>query len=246
MGSLVAGCHAFGFDFAETERALRTSFVDTRPHRGYTLPLISIFSPRKTERALAATFGETAIDDLWINYFCVAANITQAALHVFRGGSVWKAMRASGSFPGLLPPVPLGGDLLADGGVLDNLPVEVMQGLNPGPVLGSDTSQDVDLEVDPALEWAPTPWQELVQRLRGGRMRLPGAATVLFRAIECRQLAHRRKQRSGASFLFDLPVGDYGMLDFPKIDAIIEAGYRYALAAIGSLPAAIPRARQQS
>jgi predicted acylesterase/phospholipase RssA/CRP-like cAMP-binding protein len=241
MGSLVGACHAFGFDFRQTEQALRASFVDTRPHRGYTLPLVSVFSPRKTERALAAIFGDTAIEDLWINYFCVASNITRAALHLFRDGPVRMAMRASGSFPGLLPPVPLRGDLLVDGGVLDNLPVEVMRGLCPGPVLVSDTSQDVDLEVDPAMERAPTPAEMLIQRLRGAPRRIPGAATVLFRAIESRQLAHRRKQRAVAAFVFDLPVGDYGLIDFPQIDAIIEAGYRYAVEAMGSLPAAIPR-----
>ena len=243
MGSLVAGCHAFGFDFQETVRALRASFVDTRPHRGYTLPLVSVFSPAKTERALSATFGDTAIEDLWINYFCVASNITRAALHLFRRGPLWKAMRASGSFPGLLPPVPLDGELLVDGGVLDNLPVDVLRGLCPGPALVSDTNQDVDLEVDPSLERAPTVAEAMMGRLRGGRAGVPGPATVLFRAVECRQLVHRRQQRAGAAFLFDLPVGEYGLLDFPRIDAIVEAGYRWAVEAIRSLPPQIPRRR---
>jgi NTE family protein/lysophospholipid hydrolase len=242
MGSLVAACRAFGFDHVETERALRASFVDTRPHRGYTLPLVSVFSPRKTERALRATFGETAIEDLWVNYFCVASNITRATLHVFRRGPVWRAMRASGSFPGLLPPVPLDGELLVDGGVLDNLPVEVMQGLCPGPVLVSDTSQDVDVAVDPGLDWSPTAAQALMRRLRGAQPLVPGAATVLFRAIECRQLAHRRQQRAAADFLFDLPVGGHGLIDFMRIDDIIEAGYRHGQAVLPGLPSRIPRA----
>jgi predicted acylesterase/phospholipase RssA/CRP-like cAMP-binding protein len=240
MGSLVAGCHAFGFDHAQTERALRASFVDTRPHRGYTLPLVSVFSPRKTERALRETFGDTAIEDLWLNYYCVASNITRAAVHVFRRGPLWRAMRASGSFPGLLPPVPLGGELLVDGGVLDNLPVEVMRGLSPGPVMVSDTTPDVDLEVDATLERAPTALEAIAERLRG-RSRVPGAVTVLLRAVECRQLAHRRQQRTGAAFVFDLPLAGFGLIDFPRIDAILAAGYRYASDAIRSLPAAIPR-----
>jgi NTE family protein len=243
MGSLVGACHAFGFDPAQTERALRASFVDTRPHRGYTLPLVSVFSPRKTERALQATFGQSAIEDLWINYFCVASNITRASLHVFRRGPAWKAMRASGSFPGLLPPVPMSGELLVDGGVLDNLPVEVMRGLCPGPVLVSDTTQDVDMAVDAALDWSPTATEALLRRLRGAPPLVPGAATVLFRAIECRQLAHRRQQREGAAFVFDLPVGGYGLIDFMRIDAIVEAGYRHARTVMPDLPAQIPRAR---
>ena len=243
MGSLVAACHAFGFLFADTVATLRRTFVDTRPHRGYTVPLVSVFSPRKTEKALQAVFGDTAIEDLWLNYFCVAANLTRASVHVFRRGPAWRAMRASGSFPGLLPPVPHHGDLLVDGGVLDNLPVDLMQTLCPGPVLVSDTSQDFDLNVDPGLEWSPSPTELLLERLKPGRprTRVPGAATVLLRALECHQAGHRRRQRAAAAFVFDLPVGRYGLIDFPDIDPIVEAGYRYAITAVEGLPPRIPR-----
>jgi len=245
MGSLVAACHAFGFAFPETVGTLRRTFVDTRPHRGYTVPLVSVFSPRKTEKALHAAFGDTPIEDLWINYFCVAANLTRATLHVFRRGPVWKAMRASGSFPGLLPPVPHHGDLLVDGGVLDNLPVDLMQSLCPGPVLVSDTALDFDLNVDPGLEWSPSPTELLLERFKPGgkRTRVPGAATVLLRALECHQAGHRRRQRAGAAFVFDLPVGGYGLIDFPSLDPIVEAGYRYSTTAIEALPPEIPRQR---
>ena len=88
MGSLVAACHAFGFAFPATMDTLRRTFVDTRPHRGYTVPIVSVFSPRKTEKALHAVFGDTPIEDLWINYFCIAANLTRATVHVFRRGPV--------------------------------------------------------------------------------------------------------------------------------------------------------------
>jgi len=245
MGSLVAACHAFGFPFPGTVETLRRTFVDTRPHRGYTVPLVSVFSPRKTEKALHAVFGDTPIEDLWINYFCVAANLTRATLHVFRRGPVWKAMRASGSFPGLLPPVPHHGDLLVDGGVLDNLPVDLMQSLCPGPVLVSDTALDFDLNVDPGLEWSPSPTELLLERFKPGgtRTRVPGAATVLLRALECHQAGHRRRQRAGAAFVFDLPVGRYGLIDFPSLDPIVDAGYRYARTAIEALPPEIPRQR---
>ena len=166
MGSLVGACHAMGFDFARTVDTLDRTFVKTRPHRGYTLPLVSVFAPRKVERALEEVFADTRIEDLWLNYFCVATNLTHARLDVFRRGPVCRAMRASGSFPGLLPPVPFAGDLLVDGGLLDNLPVELLQGLCPGPVIASDTYQDEDLGVDPALERSPSALAAALQRLR--------------------------------------------------------------------------------
>jgi hypothetical protein len=64
---------------------------------------------------------------------------------------------------------------------------------------------------------------------------------VLLRALECHQAGHRRRQRAGAAFVFDLPVGRYGLIDFPSIDPIVEAGYGYATTAIERLPPEIPR-----
>jgi predicted acylesterase/phospholipase RssA len=129
--------------------------------------------------------------------------------------------------------------------VLDNLPVHLMQSLCPGPVLVSDTALDFDLNVDPGLEWSPSPTELLLERFKPGgkRTRVPGAATVLLRALECHQAGHRRRQRAGAAFVFDLPVGGYGLIDFPSLDPIVEAGYRYATTAIEALPPEIPRQR---
>jgi predicted acylesterase/phospholipase RssA/CRP-like cAMP-binding protein len=243
MGSLVGACHALGFDFASTVDTLESTFVKTRPHRGYTLPLVSVFAPRKVERAMEEVFADTRIEDLWLNYFCVATNLTRARLEVFRRGPVFRAMRASGSFPGLLPPVPFAGDLLVDGGLLDNLPVELLQGLCPGPVLASDTYQEEDLGVDRALERSPTALAAVLQHLRppSRRRGVPGPATVVLRSMDVHQLVHRRAQRAAAAFVFKLPLEGFGLIDFPKIGPIVEAGYRYAAAAISSLPAEIPR-----
>ena len=59
--------------------------------------------------------------------------------------------------------------------------------------------------------------------------------------MDVRQIVHRRAQRAAAAFVFNLPLEGFGLIDFPKIGAIVEAGYRYAAGAISSLPAEIPR-----
>src|SRR5262249_48857752 len=152
MGSMPAATHALGWNDQDTVRAFREVFVDTAlPTQAYTLPLLSVFSPHRGERAMRHAFGDTMIEDLWLPYFCVAANITRGALVVQRRGLLWRAMRASGSFPGLFPPVPEHGELLVDGGLLNNLPIDVMQSLCPGPVIASDVSREVELQVDPEL-----------------------------------------------------------------------------------------------
>ena len=82
-------------------------------------------------------FGHLSIEDLWHRYFCVSSNLTKGHLQVHTTGPVWQAVRASISIPGLFPPVNSGnGDVLVDGAVMNNLPVDVMRSLNGGgPVL---------------------------------------------------------------------------------------------------------------
>jgi len=63
------------------------------------------------------------IEDLRIPYFCVSANCTTARAVYHHTGSLWKYVRASMTILGLFPPVWDNGQLLVDGGYMDNLPV---------------------------------------------------------------------------------------------------------------------------
>jgi len=57
----------------------------------------------------------------------VSANLTRAEEVVHERGQLWQAVRASLSLPGIFPPVYFDGDLLIDGGALDNVHAEVMR-----------------------------------------------------------------------------------------------------------------------
>ncbi len=64
------------------------------------------------------------IEDLWIPYFCVSANLTKRKAHVHDSGPLWQACRASASLPLLIPPTVLpgpDGGTLMDGGLMNNL-----------------------------------------------------------------------------------------------------------------------------
>ena len=65
--------------------------------------------------------------DLWLPFFCVSTNLTRSHVEVHDRGDAATAIRASVAIPGVLPPVPFDGDLLVDGGVLNNLPCDVMR-----------------------------------------------------------------------------------------------------------------------
>ncbi|HKZ73892.1 MAG TPA: patatin-like phospholipase family protein, partial [Steroidobacteraceae bacterium] len=51
-------------------------------------------------------------------------------------GELWRWLRASVAIPGVLPPVMHRGEVLVDGGAMNNLPVDVMRELGRGPVIG--------------------------------------------------------------------------------------------------------------
>src|SRR5439155_4922527 len=75
---------------------------------------------------LAQPYGTIAsFDDLPIPFRCVATDMVRAEPVVLQQGSLATALRATMALPGLFPPVERDGRLLADGGMLDNVPADV-------------------------------------------------------------------------------------------------------------------------
>jgi predicted acylesterase/phospholipase RssA/CRP-like cAMP-binding protein len=234
MGSLAAASWASGGDWRQTVRAFDEVFVKTKTWRAYTLPVISVFDPGALESALERTFGERRIEDLWTHFLCVATNVTRATAQIFERGSLGRAVRASGAFPGLLPPVPVAGELLVDGGLMTNLPVEMLAERCPGPIVANDVSREVEMEVDPGLEESPSPAAWLWRRLREGKEAndFPRLGPLLLRSIDCREVARRPERQQAASVYLVPPVGRFGLVDFGALDEIVEAAYRYSLDAL--------------
>lgn len=93
-----------------------------------TLPIISLFSGFYLDKGLAYVLGEKqSIEDLWLPFFCVTANLTKGDSQVFNSGLIWQVVRASMTIVGLLPPMNIDGDLHVDGGYVNNIPVDVMR-----------------------------------------------------------------------------------------------------------------------
>jgi NTE family protein len=82
------------------------------------------------------------------------------SLIVLREGRLLEAVLASSAVPGVFPPVELGGRLLADGHVLDNVPASVARGLIDGP----SVVLAVDVSTTPELQTAPKNAFDVVNR----------------------------------------------------------------------------------
>lgn len=83
-------------------------------------------------------------DQLPIPFRCTATDIVTGESIVLSKGNLALAIRASMSLPGIFPPVDLDGRLLVDGGIMDNLPVDVVK------AMGADIVIAVNIGTPPA------------------------------------------------------------------------------------------------
>ena len=88
-------------------------------------------------------------------FFCVSSDLTTGRIHDHRDGQLWRALRASVALPGILPPVTHHGHLLVDGGVMNNLPVDVMRehAIGAGPIIACDITGEIDLQARDDALW---------------------------------------------------------------------------------------------
>ena len=77
------------------------------------------------DQAVLPTYNVTNFDQLPIPFRCVATDLTTGNKKVFDSGSLAQALRATMSIPGVFAPVTIDGHSYADGGAVDNLPVDV-------------------------------------------------------------------------------------------------------------------------
>ena len=129
MGAILGAAYAQGLDDREL-LDLAKEFASPFKLFDPTLPLVSFFSSDKVNHVLQFLFKQGQIEDLWRPFFCVSSNLTRAQTVVHERGSLWKATRASSAIPGIFSPLLYDGELLVDGAVLNNLPVEVMKTFN--------------------------------------------------------------------------------------------------------------------
>lgn len=245
--SMGAGMAAFRAMEWPAARVVETMHRHLASGRDLTLPVLSLFAGKKGTRALQAMFGEQQIEDLWLNYFAVSADLQHAEEFVHRRGPLWLAQRASTSMPGIYPPVILEGRCLIDGGALNNLPVDVMAGITPGRIIAVDVSQEHAVEFAAHHPMMISGWELLWRRLNPFRRapRDPHIADVLARAGEIAAVRIRRASHASTQVALTItpPVTGYRTLDLSAIDTIVDVAYRHACEHVEGWKAALsPRA----
>ncbi|KAL7422996.1 phosphatidylcholine and lysophosphatidylcholine phospholipase [Cryptotrichosporon argae] len=88
-----------------------------------TYPFVAYTTGHEFNRGIYKAFYNTHIEDFWIPFFCNSTNITHSRMEIHRSGYAWRYVRASMTLAGLLPPLSDNGNLLVDGGYMDNTPI---------------------------------------------------------------------------------------------------------------------------
>jgi predicted acylesterase/phospholipase RssA/CRP-like cAMP-binding protein len=228
MGSVIAGEYALGWSVDEMTARNRKEFPAAAVVGDMTLPVVSLGRGRSSVKLLRNLFGEAMIEDQVTPYFCVSTNLSRAETVVHDRGLLWLWSRASSSVPGIGPPVPFGGELLVDGGVLNNLPADVLRHRCHGPILAVDVGSQGTLETTAPNLLAQQ--SGLAALRRGRRARKTGAEPtimqILTRATTVSSIEHRRSVRRHADLHVIPEAAQFGPFDWAAIDAIVEAGYR--------------------
>jgi NTE family protein len=149
----------------------------------------------------------TSFNDLPIPFACVATDLVSGKPHVFRSGPLSLALRSTMSLPGIFTPVRDGDHIYADGGLLNNIPIDVAKEMGADIVIG------IHLETEKISPDAPL-----------------SSFAVLGQSISVMIAANELRSMEQADILVTVPLQKYTALDYSAADAIIKAGYDAAAA----------------
>jgi predicted acylesterase/phospholipase RssA len=234
FGALMAAFRARGDHAGAVREAVQRFLIDRGSPIDLTAPATALTGGKRIVSMLRDGFGDLPIEDLWHPFFCVSSNLTKGCLQIHSTGPVWQAVRASISIPGLFPPVNAGdGDVLVDGAVMNNLPVDVMRSMNGGgPVLAVSLRGEFSLRSEDLPHHGElSGWRVFGRRFNplASTMKLPGLIDILLRTTEVGSVQSSRTMEEQADLVFHPEVDDVGLLDFSAVDRLVDAGYRNAV-----------------
>jgi NTE family protein len=197
------------------------------------LPFTSLIRGRKLRAILEEAVEHLGapgigIEDTWKTFYCVAANYSKAYEMVLRRGPLARSIRASCATPGLLPPVPVDGDLLVDGGAFNEYPTDVLSRAGVSRIIGvniariqSESAPFEELPGDLALAW---------DRVTGRRRkyRVPSLMSMMTTATMLSSAAREQAAESLADLEFRVHLPSVGILDWQSFDHAVNVGYRHA------------------
>jgi NTE family protein len=164
-------------------------------------------------RLIKANFqAANDFDNLRIPFRAVATDLISGKRIVLKSGDLAEAISGSMAFPLLFAPVEMNGMMLVDGGIKDNLPVDVAVNQGAHITLAVDVTSSLRKQ-----NQINSPWQIADQ-----------VTTIMMQEPT-------QRSREMADILILPQVGDRGVTDFKHIDSLVDLGYKATLSKIDSI-----------
>ena len=235
MGGLIGGSYATGMDAADLDAMLgginwdemfgSSNFAfknirrkdDNRAYpsrlefgiRSGIVPPTSLNNGQQVElllgRIAAPYYDVESFDDLPTPFRAVAVDLITATEVVLSHGSLPQAMRATMSLPLIFPPVQFEGRVLVDGGAMNNVPADVVKAMGADKVVAINVGQLSDAE---AISYT----------LLG----LAGAT------LDAMMRASTKASIASADVIVNVPLKEFGSLDWRRSRDLIDEGYKAA------------------
>ena len=152
IGSIVGGMYSLGYSSEQLDSLFRTQqWINMFAGSLMGDSIVRVFRDN-----LGGDYTHVDFDDLPIPFRCVAVDINKMKEVVLKEGNLAQAMRASMAIPIVFKPVKMDGMQLVDGGMLNNLPVDVAREMGADHVIAVDLTvnkhEDYAMEEDDPLE----------------------------------------------------------------------------------------------
>ena len=194
-----------------------------------TYPSASYTTGHEFNRGIFKTFGNSQIEDFWLEFYCNTTNISKSRSEIHTSGYAWRYVRASMSLAGLIPPLCDEGSMLLDGGYVDNLTVAHMKSLGADVIFAIDVGSlddDVPQQFGDSLSgfWATfNRWNPFSSYPNPPTLSEIQARLAYVSSVDALE---RAKATPGCLYMRP-PIDAYGTLDFAKFDEIYQVGYAY-------------------
>jgi len=156
--------------------------------------------------------GVASFDDLPIPFRCVATDMLSGEGVVLRDGSLAQAVRASMAIPGVFTPVEINGRVLADGAMIQNIPVETVLAMNADAVVA------VELQLPP-----------------GDREEMETLTGVLSRAVAVMITQNEHRSLALAKATVSIGMNGFSVTDYSRVRDLVALGRKSAAAQSSAL-----------
>lgn len=226
QGAIIAAGVAMEWDDKRMLEEYKAAYVDDNPGNDYTLPIFSIIKGEKMSKRLRRHFGDVEIEDLKVSFFSVSSNLSSGDEKIHRSGSLCQSLKASSAIPAILPPIIENSEVLVDGSVLNNLPVNVAREIMGGHIIAVDVSTDKDFEYK--NKKLPTAWQYIKRSLFSSKSNKdePKIQQIILKSM---MLGGRREAgitKHRADLHIAPSVNEFDMFDWSNMKDICDEGYK--------------------